>query len=156
MLKKKSVSSSIVALNKKAGHDYFFEQRLQAGLVLQGWEVKSLRAGKVQLVGSYILLKKGEVWLIGVQIQPLPTVSTHFEPDVQRTRKLLLHRKEIDRLIGATEREGYTLIPTQLYWQQGKIKIEIALAKGKKKQDKRAVEKNRDWQRQKSRWLKSK
>jgi SsrA-binding protein len=152
--KKKSPNTgSTIALNKKARHEYTLEDRLQAGLALQGWEVKSLRAGKVQLVDSYILLKNGEAFLLGALITPLPTASTHIQPDATRTRKLLLHRDEIDRLIGAVDRKGYSLVPTALFWSKGRAKLEIALAKGKKEHDKRAALKERDWQRDKQRLL---
>ena len=146
---------STIALNKKARHDYALEDRFEAGLALEGWEVKSLRAGKVQLVDSHILLKDGEAWLLGALITPLPTASTHIHPDPTRTRKLLLHRDEIDRLTGAVERKGYALVPTALYWKNGRAKLEIALAKGKKAHDKRAALKERDWQRDRQRLLKS-
>lgn len=147
---------NVIAQNKKAGHDYFFEEHLEAGIALQGWEVKSLRAGKLQLVDSYVLLKGNEAWLLGSLITPLPTASTHVKADPSRTRKLLLHRKEIARLIGAREREGYTLVATRMYWLRGKVKVNIALAKGKKQHDKRAVVKQRDWSREKARILKNK
>ncbi len=145
---------STIALNKKARFEYALEDRLQAGLALEGWEVKSLRAGKIQLVDSYILLKGGEAFLLGAHISPLPTASTHIQPDPARTRKLLLHREEIDKLIGAVERKGYSLIPTAMFWSKGRAKLEIALAKGKKAHDKRATLKERDWQRDKQRILK--
>jgi len=147
-------SGSTIALNKKARHEYTLEDRLEAGLALEGWEVKSLRAGKVQMVDSYILLKNGEAFLFGALITPLPTASTHIHPDSRRTRKLLLHRNEIDKLIGAVDRKGYSLIPTAMYWRKGRAKLEIALAKGKKEHDKRAAIKERDWQRDKQRILK--
>ena len=150
---KKPVSNTI-ALNKKSRHDYSLEDRYEAGLALQGWEVKSLREGRVQLGDSYILLKDGEAFLIGAQIMPLQTASTHINPDPTRLRKLLLHRDELAKLIGAVERKGYSLIPTAMYWKNGRAKLEIALAKGKQLHDKRATEKERDWQRQKSRILK--
>jgi SsrA-binding protein len=151
--KGKSGGGSTIALNKKARHDFMLEERLEAGLALEGWEVKSLRAGKVQLVDSYILLKDNEAWLFGCLITPLPTASTHIHPDPTRTRKLLLHRDEIDKLIGAVDRKGYSLIPTALYWKKGRAKLEIALARGKKEHDKRAAIKERDWQRDKQRLL---
>src|SRR3990167_1404051 len=132
----KQKTDTSIATNRKAFHDYFIEERFEAGLVLQGWEVKSLRAGKVQLNQGYILLKKGEAWLIGAVISPLPTVSTHFEPDPQRTRKLLLHHNELNKLIGSVERKGYTLLPLNLFWKNNKVKLELALAKGKKAHDK--------------------
>jgi SsrA-binding protein len=145
-----------IALNRKAHHDYSFEQRFEAGLVLQGWELKSLRAGKAQIAESYVLIKKGEAWIIGSQITPLLSASTHVHPDPTRTRKLLLHKKEINTLIGLTQRQGYTLIPLSLYWSQGRAKLEIALAKGKKDYDKRETEKDRDWQKEKQRIFKRK
>ncbi|MEO5342781.1 MAG: SsrA-binding protein SmpB [Gammaproteobacteria bacterium SHHR-1] len=153
--KKKSTNGgSTIALNKKARHDYFIEDRLEAGLVLEGWEVKSLRAGKAQLVDSYVFVKNAEAWVSNLLITPLMTASTHIQPEPTRVRKLLLHRREIDRLIGAVERKGYTLIALALYWSKGRVKIEIGLAKGKKQHDKRDAEKERDWQREKQRLLK--
>jgi SsrA-binding protein len=147
-------ASSTIALNKKARHEFTLEDRLEAGLSLEGWEVKSLRAGRVQMVDSYILLKDGEAFLFGALITPLPTASTHIHPDPTRTRKLLLHRDQIDKLVGAVERKGYSLIPTAMYWRKGRAKLEIALAKGKKEHDKRAAIKDRDWKRDKQRILK--
>lgn len=152
---KKGTPSNTIALNKKSRHDYHLEDRFEAGLVLEGWEVKSLRAGRVQLRDSYILLKNNEAWLFGALITALPTASTHIQPEPQRSRKLLLHRFELNRLIGAVERKGYSLVPTAMFWKKGRAKIEIALAKGKKMHDKRAAEKDRDWQKQKQRILKS-
>ena len=152
--KDKSKPGTTIALNKKARHDYTLEDRIEAGLALHGWEVKSLRAGKVQMVDSYVLLKDNEAWLFGCLITPLPTASTHIHPDPTRTRKLLLHRDEIDRMVGAVDRKGYSLIPTALYWKKGRAKLEIALAKGKKEHDKRASIKERDWKRDKQRILK--
>ncbi|NIR29262.1 MAG: SsrA-binding protein SmpB [Gammaproteobacteria bacterium] len=146
---------NLIARNKKARHEYTLETFFEAGLALEGWEVKALRAGRAQLQESYVLLKHGEAWLLGAHITPLPSVSTHVEPDPRRTRKLLLHRDEIDRLVGAVERRGYTLVPTRLYWKHGRAKVEIATARGKKKHDKRAAEKEREWQRQKERLLKA-
>jgi len=151
----KQSSNSTIARNRKALHDYFIEERLEAGVVLQGWEVKSLRAGKAQLVDSYVLLKEGEAWLLGALITPLPTASTHIHPDPTRTRKLLLQRRDLDRLIGAVERKGYTLIVTSLYWKRGLAKAEVSLAKGKHNFDKRATERDRDWKREQERLLKS-
>jgi len=142
-----------IALNKRARHDFFIEERLEAGLALEGWEVKSLRAGQVQIRESYILLKDGEAYLFGALITPLPTASTHIHPDPQRNRKLLLHRSELNKLIGAVERKGYALIPTAMYWKNGRAKVEVGLAKGKKTHDKRQAEKDRDWNRQKQRLL---
>ncbi len=152
--KKDKKPSSTIALNKKARHDYQLEDRFEAGLVLEGWEVKSLRAGKVQMVESYVLLKNGEAFLFGCLITPLPTASTHIQPDPRRTRKLLLHQHEIDRLIGAVDRKGYSIIPTAMFWSKGRAKLEIALAKGKKEHDRRADIKDRDWKRDKQRILK--
>ena len=144
---------STIALNKRARHDYFIEERIECGLVLSGWEVKSLRAGRVQLAESYVLVRDGEVFLFGCHITPLLSASTHVHADPLATRKLLLNRREIDRLIGAVERRGYTLVPLALYWKRGRAKLEIGLAKGKKQHDKRATEKERDWQREKQRVL---
>ncbi|MCW8840726.1 MAG: SsrA-binding protein SmpB, partial [Gammaproteobacteria bacterium] len=149
----KGAGTSTIAANKKAHHDYFIEERMEAGLVLQGWEAKSLRAGKVQLVDSYVFIKDGEAWISNMLITPLQTASTHITPEPTRIRKLLLHRNEIDKLIGAVERKGYTLIALSLYWKKGRAKVEIGLAKGKQKQDKRATEKERDWKREKERIL---
>ncbi|MDT8404827.1 SsrA-binding protein SmpB [Sulfuriflexus sp.] len=151
--KKKSVSNTI-ALNKKSRHDYTLEDRFEAGLELEGWEVKSLRAGHVQLKDSYIIIQNGEAYLIGSHISPLPTASTHIHPDATRLRKLLLHRDELNKLIGAVDRKGYSIVPTAMYWVRGRAKLEIALAKGKQLHDKRATEKGRDWQREKSRLMK--
>ncbi|QBQ56305.1 SsrA-binding protein SmpB [Nitrosococcus wardiae] len=152
--KQSGTPSNTIALNRKARHDYFIEERYEAGLVLEGWEVKSLRAGRVQLSESYCLLKGGEAWLFGAHITPLNTVSTHIRPDPLRTRKLLLHSEELRKLIGAVERKGYALVPLALYWKRGRVKLEIALAKGKHKYDKRAVEREKEWSRQKERLLK--
>lgn len=150
----KGAGSSTIVTNKKARHDYFIEDRFEAGVALEGWEVKSLRAGKVQIVDSYVFIKEGEAYVSNMMITPLPTASTHIHPEPTRVRKLLLHRQEIDRLTGAVERKGYTLLALSLYWKKGKVKAEIALGKGKQKQDKRATEKERDWQREKQRLLK--
>lgn len=151
---KKENQNSTIVLNKKARHDYFIEERFEAGIALEGWEVKSLRAGRVQISDSYVLLKNAEAFIIGSLITPLPTASTHISPDPQRTRKLLLHRTELNRLIGAVERKGYTLIVTAMYWKTGKVKVEIGLAKGKQAHDKRETLKERDWQREQQRTLK--
>lgn len=153
-MKNTQKANTTIAVNRKAQHEFFIEDRFEAGLVLQGWEVKSLRAGRVQLDQGYILLKRGEAWLFGALITPLQTVSTHITPDPQRNRKLLLHQREINKLIGSIERRGYTAVPLALYWKNNRAKIEIGLAKGKKLHDKRATEKERDWQRQKQRLLK--
>ena len=151
---KKEQTSNTIVLNKKARHDYFIEEKFEAGIALEGWEVKSLRAGKVQLRDSYVLLKDNEAYIIGCLITPLPTASTHIQPDPQRTRKLLLHRKEINQLIGSVERKGYTVVVTALYWKQGKVKAELGLAKGKQSHDKRQDLKQKDWEREKQRTLK--
>ena len=143
----------LIAENRKARFDYFIEDRYEAGLALQGWEVKALRAGRAQLTEGYVYLREGEAFLIGAHISPLPTASTHFTPDPVRTRKLLLHRNQLQHLIGAIERRGYTLVPLELYWKDGHAKLQVGLAKGKKQHDKRAVEKDRDWQRDKARLL---
>ena len=143
-----------IATNRKASHDYSIEERYEAGLVLQGWEIKSLREGKAQIAESYVLIKKGEAWLIGAHFSPLLSASTHVQADPTRTRKLLLHRRQIDTLVGLIERKGYTLIPLNLYWKQGHIKIAIGLAKGKKQYDKRSAEKDQDWQRDKQKLFK--
>lgn len=145
---------STIALNKKAGHDYHIEQRYEAGIALEGWEVKSLRAGRIQLKESYVKILHGEAFLLGAHVSALPTASTHVNPDPIRTRKLLLKRPELSRLIGLTERAGYTLVPTAMYWKRGRAKLEIGLAKGKKLHDKRTTEKDRDWQREKERLFK--
>ncbi|MEJ2425750.1 MAG: SsrA-binding protein SmpB [Candidatus Thiodiazotropha sp.] len=152
--KKKNSGGSTIALNKKSGHDYFIEDRYEAGLSLQGWEVKSLREGRVQIKESYVTIKDGEAFLFGAHIVPLSTASTHIHPDPIRTRKLLLHRSELNKLIGLVERKGYTLVPTAMYWKKGMAKLEIGLAKGKKQHDKRASDKDRDWQREKARLFK--
>jgi SsrA-binding protein len=153
--KQKDGAPPPIALNKRARHEYFIEENLEAGLALQGWEVKSLRAGKAQITEAYVIVKDGETWLLGAHVNPLPTTSTHFVADPTRTRKLLLHRAEIDRLVGAVERKGYTLVPLRLYWNKGNVKLEVGLARGKKAHDKRATEKDRDWKREKSRILKA-
>lgn len=151
----KGAGSSTIVTNKKARHDYFIEERLEGGLALEGWEVKSLRAGKVQLVDSYVFIKEGEAWISNMMITPLQTASTHIKPEPTRVRKLLLHRTEIDKLIGAVERKGYTLIALSLYWKKGRVKVEVGLAKGKQAHDKRASEKERDWKREKQRLMKN-
>lgn len=145
---------STIALNKRARHEYHLEDRFEAGLALQGWEVKSLRAGKANIAEAHVIIKNGEAFLLGSHFIPLPSASTHVNPDPTRTRKLLLHDYELSGLIGATERKGYTIVPTALYWKKGLAKLEIALAKGKKKHDKRRDEKERDWNREKRRILK--
>ena len=153
MNKKNTSNNNIIAVNRRARHDYFIEQTYEAGLVLEGWEVKSMRAGHVQLNESYVLMKDGEAWLFGSHITPLKTASTHIMPDPMRTRKLLLNQSELNKLYGGMERKGYTVIPLQLYWKRGRAKLEIGLAKGKKEFDKRADQKDKDWQREKQRIL---
>ena len=145
-----------IAQNKKAFHDYLVEQKFEAGIALEGWEVKAIRAGRVQLKEAYVIVRNNEIVLIGCHISPLPSASTHFQPDPVRTRKLLLHAEEISRLIGNVERAGYTLLPLDLHYLRGRIKLEIGLAKGKKLHDKRQAEKDRDWQREKQRLMKIK
>ena len=147
-------SSATIVVNKKARFDYYIEDEYEAGLVLEGWEVKSLRAGKINLSDAHVIIKYGEAFLLGAQIQPLPTASLHVPPDATRTRKLLLSRRELDQWIGRVERQGYTLIPLSLYWKKNKIKAKIALAKGKKTHDKREATKDRDWQRDRARGMK--
>ena len=139
--------------NKKAFHDYFIEDRYEAGLVLEGWEVKAIRAGRAQLKEAYVVVKRGEVFLIGAHITPLLSASTHIHPDPVRTRKLLLHAEEIGKLIGKVERAGYTLVPLDLHYSKGRVKLAIGLAKGKKQHDKRDAEKERDWVREKARLM---
>ncbi len=155
MAKKKKTSPGTIAQNKKARFEYELHEKFEAGLALTGWEVKSLRAGKAQLTDTYVLLKDGEAFLLGCNIVPLITASSHVTADPQRTRKLLLHKKEIARLIGATQQKGQTCIPLALYWKGNKVKCEIALATGKKEHDKRASIKEREWNRDKSRVLKA-
>jgi SsrA-binding protein len=153
MNKKKAPSSQIIE-NRKARHEYFIEDTFEAGLVLTGWEVKSLRAGRVQINESHAIIKRNEAWLFGSIITPLPTASTHVNPDPQRTRKLLMKRREIDKLIGLIDRQGYTIVPLKLYWKDSKVKCLIGVAKGKKQHDKRASQKDADWQREKGRLMK--
>ena len=153
--KKTKNTGSTIALNKVARHDYFIEEKYEAGLVLEGWEVKSLRDNRVQLKESYVVIQKGEAYLFGAHITPLASASTHVKPDPTRTRKLLLHSEELSKLIGLIERKGYTLVPIAMYWKRGRAKLEIGLAKGKKQHDKRAAEKDRDWKREKERIFKT-
>ena len=141
--------------NRKAFHDYFIEERIEAGLSLTGWEVKAIRAGRAHLKEAYVVIKNGELVLIGAHITPLTTASTHVNADPTRTRKLLMHREEINRLVGKVERAGYTLAPLDLHYKNGRIKIEIGLARGKKQHDKRETEKKRDWDREKQRLMRS-
>jgi SsrA-binding protein len=143
-----------IVQNKKAFHDYHIEQRYEAGIALEGWEVKAIRAGRVQLKEAYVILRNGEVFLIGCHISPLPAASTHVAADPTRTRKLLLRSEEISKLVGSVERAGYTLIPLDLHYRRGRIKLELGLAKGKRQHDKRESEKKREWQREKQRLLK--
>jgi len=150
---KKSAQDNTIAQNKKARFDYHLVEKFEAGIALLGWEVKALRAGKGQLTETYVLFKDGEAWLMGALIQPLPTASTHFVTDPTRTRKLLLKRKELDKLREATEQKGYTVVATALYWKNHLVKCQIALAKGKQEHDKRETEKERDWNRQKQRLM---
>lgn len=154
--KKKTVDNNTIAVNKRAFHDYHIESKIQSGVVLQGWEVKSMRQGRAQISEGYVIIKKGEAWLIGANIVPLTSASTHVVPDSGRTRKLLLTRKEIENLRGLIERKGHNLVPLSLYWKANKVKLEIGLAKGKKKYDKRQAEKDHQWNRQKERLLKHK
>ena len=154
MKNQQTTGTKTIAVNKRARFEYHIEDRFEAGIALEGWEVKALREGRVQFADSYVLLKDNEAFLFGCLVNPLTTVSTHVTPDPTRTRKLLLHRKEIDRLVGAVDRQGYTAIPTAMYWSRGKVKVEIGLAKGKRQHDKRKTEKDRDWDRQKKRIMK--
>jgi SsrA-binding protein len=148
--------NSTIALNKRARHEYHLDDRFEAGLSLQGWEVKSLRAGRINLSEAYAIVKNGEILLFGASIPPLLSASTHVVADDRRTRKLLLHKQEIDKLIGAVERKGYTIVPTAMYWKHNRVKIEIALARGKQDHDKRDAEKERDWNREKQRTMRQK
>jgi SsrA-binding protein len=149
--KSKGTAGGTIALNKRARHDYHMEERFEAGLALQGWELKSIRAGRANIVESYAVIRGGEMFLFGAQMTPLLSASTHVVADERRTRKLLLHRTEIDNLIGRVQRDGYTVVPTAMYWKGNKVKIELALAKGKQDHDKRAASKDQDWAREKSR-----
>jgi len=153
--KSKAPPQKIIAMNRKATHEYFIEQRFEAGLVLEGWEVKSLRAGRAQIAESYVRIINGEAWLIGSHISPLQNVGEHLNPDPTRSRKLLLHQKELNKLIGLTERKGYALIPLNLHWYKGFAKLDIALAKGKKTHDKRATIKDRETKLEARRAMKS-
>jgi SsrA-binding protein len=151
--KDKANASATIALNKRARHDYHLEQRFEAGLALQGWELKSIRAGRANITEAYAVILSGELFLVGAQMTPLISASTHVIADAHRTRKLLLHKREIDELIGRVQREGYTLVPTALYWKANKVKAELALAKGKQTHDKREASKERDWARDKQRLM---
>lgn len=145
-----------IAQNKKAFHDYFIEERFEAGLALEGWEVKAIRAGRVQLKEAYVIVSHGELFLVGSHVSPLPTASTHVHPDPTRTRKLLLNHVEINKLIGSVERAGYALVPLDMHYRNGRIKLEIGLAKGKKQHDKRQAAKDRDWKREQQRLMRMK
>ncbi|HWN30165.1 MAG TPA: SsrA-binding protein SmpB [Burkholderiales bacterium] len=145
-----------IVQNKKAFHDYFIEEKYETGIVLEGWEVKAIRAGRCQIKEAYVVVRKGEIFVTGCHISPLATASTHITPDPTRTRKLLLRADEINKLIGKVERAGYTMVPLDVHYTRGKIKLEIGLAKGKKQHDKREAEKEREWQRQKQRLLRAK
>ncbi len=151
---KAETAPRLIAENRKARFEYFIEERYEAGLVLQGWEVKAMRAGRAQLAEAYVYLRGGEAFMTGAHISPLPSTSSHVVADPVRTRKLLLNHSELNGLVGAVERKGYTLVPLELYWKDGRAKLQVGLAKGKKQHDKRAVEKDRDWQRDKARLLK--
>lgn len=140
--------------NRKATHEYFIEDRFEAGLVLEGWEVKAIRAGHVQLRESYVIVRNGELWILGMHISPLPTASTHIHPNATRTRKLLLKKEEIDKLIGKVEQRGYTLVPLNLHFKNGRIKLDFGLGRGKKLHDKRDTAREKDWQREKERYMK--
>ena len=148
---KKNTGGNNIAQNRRARHDYFLEDKFEAGLVLEGWEVKSMRDGRAQLNESYVVIDKSEAWLHGAHISPLLSASTHIHPENVRRRKLLLNRVELNRLIGAVDRKGYTIVPVSLYWKKGRAKLEIALAKGKQHHDKRAAAKDADWKREKAR-----
>ncbi len=152
--KNKNQQNNTIAVNRQATHEYFIEERFEAGLVLQGWEVKSLRDGRIQLKESYVVIKRGEAWLSGAHISALLSASTHIKPEAVRAKKLLLNRHELNKLIGAVERKGYTIMPLSMYWKNGRAKLEIGLAKGKQLHDKRASSKDRDWQREKARIMK--
>ncbi|MHC9086205.1 SsrA-binding protein SmpB [Luteimonas sp. RIT-PG2_3] len=149
--KDKANGDKTIALNKRARHDYHLEERFEAGLALEGWELKAIRAGRAQIGESYAMVRNGEIFLTGAQITPLISASTHVVADAKRTRKLLLHRAEIDKLIGRIQRDGYTVVPTAMYWKGNKVKAELALAKGKQSHDKRDSAKERDWARDKQR-----
>lgn len=153
MSKKKPSNPDTIAVNKRATYEYFIEEKYEAGIALEGWEVKAIRAGKISLGDAYIYIRNTEAFLIGVHITPLITASTHVLTDATRTRKLLLHRKQLTHLIGAIERKGHTCVPLRFYWNRGRVKCEIALVKGKQNHDKRDAEKNRDWQREKGRLM---
>ena len=156
MAKDNKKTDSTIALNKRARHEYHIDERYEAGIALQGWEVKSLRAGRISIVESYAIVRNGEIFLFGASIPPLLSASTHVKPEDKRMRKLLLNRAEIDKLVGAVERKGYTLVPTAMYWKGNRVKVELGLAKGKQDHDKRAAEKDRDFAREKQQAMRSK
>ena len=145
-----------IVTNKKAFHEYFIEEQFEAGIVLEGWEIKAIRAGRANIKESYVIVRDGEVFIFGMHITPLAQASTHVKPDPVRTRKLLLHAAQISKLIGKVERAGFTLMPLDLHFQRGRVKVEIGLAKGKKQHDKRDAEKERDWNREKARLMRTK
>jgi SsrA-binding protein len=153
--KKKQSGDNTIAVNRHARHDYFIEDEIETGMALEGWEVKSLRNGSLQLRESYVMVKNGEIWLIGAHISPLASASTHVKPDPTRSRKLLAHRGEIDRLVGLVDRKGYTLVALSAYWVRGRAKLKLGIARGKKAHDKRATVKDRDWKRDQARIMKS-
>jgi SsrA-binding protein len=153
--KEKDSHEGTIASNRRARHDFFIDERYEAGLALKGWEVKALRAGRLQLAEGYVMVKNGEAWLLGSHITPLNSASTHVVPEPTRTRKLLLKRRELDHLTGAVERKGFTLVPLSMYWKDGRAKLELGLARGKKEHDKRDTERERDWQRDKARVLRA-
>jgi len=153
-MSKQAAPDNLIAQNRKARYDYLIEEEFEAGIALEGWEVKSLRAGRAQIKESYVIVREGELYLFGAHFSPLLSASTHVQPDPTRTRKLLLHRREIHRLIGGVERKGYTLVPLRLYWKRGRAKLKFALAKGKKQYDKRATIRQREWDRDKQRLMK--
>ncbi len=151
----KKAPAGRIAENRRARYDYFIDETVEAGVALQGWEVKALRAGRLQLQEAYVLLRNDEAWLFGAHVSPLLTASTHVQPDPTRSRKLLLHRRQIDALVGAVERKGRTIVPLAMYWKNGRAKLEIGLARGKKEHDKRADTRERDWQRERARVMKA-
>lgn len=153
--KKAKKPNSSIAQNKKARHDFIIEDTFDAGIVLEGWEVKSIRDGRVQMTDTYVMIKGSEIFWVAGQITPLLSASTHINPEPNRARKLLLNRREIDKLIGAVDRKGYTLVPLKMFWSKGRAKMQIGLAKGKKEHDKRAADKDRDWNREKARIMKT-
>jgi len=155
MTSRNKKTGSTIALNKRAKHEYLIDERHEAGIVLEGWEVKSLRAGRIHFGDAYAIVRQGEVFLFGASFPPLPTVAADAGADDRRTRKLLLHREELDRLVGAVERKGCTLVPTALYWKGNRVKVEIGVARGKQAHDKREAEKERDWEREKQQALRS-